>query len=184
MFKIYDASIDGVKIIETKHLADDRGMFCKYFCADEYKEHGIIADFKESYYSVSKKGAIRGMHFQAPPADHAKLVCVISGGILDVCVDIRVGSPTYGKVFSIELWDNVPKSVYIPSGFAHGVKALAENTCFYSLQTSCYDSGREMGIAYDSFGFDWGDGELIVSNKDKNQVALKDLVSPFIWSGK
>lgn len=183
MLKVYDAALSGVKILEFKEFSDDRGVFGKYFCADWLREIGICDEFRESYFSKSKKGAIRGMHFQAPPKDHSKLVCVLSGKALDVCVDIRRGSPSYGKFFSIELSENEPKALYIPTGFAHGIKALADDTCLYSLQSTCYDAMAESGIRYDSFGFDWGES-LIVSQKDKDQTPLNELISPFSWANK
>ena len=103
MFTVRETPLDGLKIISTNHFTDERGMFHKYFSKEEYKELGLEHNFEEDYYSVNKENVIRGMHFQIPPADHTKLVYVTSGKIIDVCLDIRKNSETYGKYFSIEL---------------------------------------------------------------------------------
>ena len=98
-----DTNLDGVFEIENKKLIDERGAFIKTFHFDTYKEKGLEANFKESFYSVSKKNVLRGMHFQRPPHDHVKLVYVVAGEILDVAVDIRKNSSTFGKYFSVNL---------------------------------------------------------------------------------
>lgn len=179
MIKLLNTTLDGLKIIETNHFCDERGVFHKYFSKDEYEKLGLESNFQEDYYSINKSGVIRGMHFQIPPADHAKLVYVTSGRILDVCLDIRQNSRTYGKYFSIELSGDKAQCLYIPSGFAHGFKSLEDNTCVHYLQTTCYNASCDVGLRYDSFGFDWGDDEFIVSKRDKEHICFRDFVSPF-----
>lgn len=179
MIEAQNTALKGLKIISTNHFCDERGVFHKFFSKDEFRGLGLEADFCEAYYSVNNKSVIRGMHFQIPPANHTKLVYVTTGKILDVCLDIRADSATYGKFFSIELSASEPRALYIPSGFAHGFKALEDNTCVHYLQTTCYEASCDMGLAYDSFGFDWGEGEAIISNRDKEHIKLKDFISPF-----
>ena len=179
MFKVNDTSLNGLKIISTNHFTDERGMFHKYFSKEEYKELGLEYNFEEDYYSVNKKNVIRGMHFQVPPADHTKLVYVTSGKIIDVCLDIRKNSETYGKYFSIELTADKAECIYIPKGFAHGFVSLEDNTCVHYLQTTCYDKNCDFGIDYKSFGYDWRIENPIVSGRDLTHLSFKDFDSPF-----
>lgn len=179
MFTVTETPLKGLKIISTNHFTDERGMFHKYFSKDEYKELGLDYDFEEDYYSINKKNVIRGMHFQIPPADHAKLVYVTSGRIIDVCLDIRKNSRTYGKYFSIVLTADKAECIYIPKGFAHGFVSLEDNTCVHYLQTSCYSKECDCGINYDSFGYDWGVENPIVSGRDLTHPSFKKFDSPF-----
>lgn len=179
MFTIHDTDLEGLKIIETNHFVDERGMFHKFFSKEEYKSLGLDCEFGEDYYSVNKKNVIRGMHFQIPPADHVKLVYVTSGKIVDVCLDIRKNSKTYGRWFSVELSANVAKCIYIPKGFAHGFVSLEDNTCVHYMQTTCYNKDCDCGISYKSFGFDWGVDNPIVSGRDLVHPDFKDFKSPF-----
>lgn len=179
MFTVRETPLDGLKIISTNHFTDERGMFHKYFSKEEYKELGLEHNFEEDYYSVNKKNVIRGMHFQIPPADHAKLVYVTSGKIIDVCLDIRKNSETYGKYFSIELTADKAECIYIPKGFAHGFISLEDNTCVHYLQTTCYNKECDYGISYNSFGYDWGIENPIVSGRDLTHPSFKDFDSPF-----
>nr|MCR5289087.1 dTDP-4-dehydrorhamnose 3,5-epimerase [Treponema sp.] len=175
----HNTDFDGLKLIETKHFIDDRGYFHKFFSKDEFCNAGLAVDFCEDYYSINKKNVIRGMHFQISPYDHEKLVYVTSGSIIDVCLDIRKKSKTYGKYFSIELKCDKPFAIYIPKGFAHGFVSLENNTCVHYLQTSCYNKDCDCGIKYDSFGFNWGISTPIVSERDLQHPKLKDFESPF-----
>lgn len=179
MIKLLNTALSGLKIIETNHFCDERGVFHKYFSKDEFNNLGLESDFKEAYYSINQKNVIRGMHFQIPPANHTKLVYVTSGRILDVCLDIRRDSSSYGKYFSIELSGDKAQCLYIPSGFAHGFKSLENNTCVHYLQTTCYNASCDMGLRYDSFGFEWGEGEFIISARDKEHIEFQNFISPF-----
>lgn len=179
MISVIDTGFEGLKIIETNHFQDERGFFHKFFSKDAFSTFGLDTDFKESYYSINKKNVIRGMHFQIPPVDHTKLVYVTSGKILDVVLDIRKNSATFGKYFSVELSADVAKAVYISKGFAHGFLSLEDNTCVHYMQTSCYDQERDCGIKYDSFGYDWGVKEPILSVRDLQHYGFNDFDSPF-----
>lgn len=179
MFIIHNTELDGLKLIETNHFQDGRGVFHKFFSADEYKSLGLEYDFKEDYYSINKKNVIRGMHFQIPPEDHVKLVYVTSGKIIDVCLDIRKDSKTYGKYFSVALSGNIAKCIYIPEGFAHGFVSLEDNTCVHYLQTSCYNKECDCGIRYSSFGYNWNTENPVISERDLQHPVFKEFDSPF-----
>ena len=179
MISAIDTGFEGLKIIETNHFMDERGFFHKFFSKDDFAALELDFDFKESYYSINKKNVIRGMHFQIPPADHTKLVYVISGRIIDVCLDIRKKSTTYGKAFSVELTGNSAKCIYIPKGFAHGFVSLEDNTCVHYMQTTCYNKECDKGISYDSFGYDWKTFYPIVSERDKGHPRFEEFISLF-----
>ena len=179
MISAIDTDFEGLKIIETNNFLDERGLFHKFFSKENFAALGLDTDFKESYYSINKKSVIRGMHFQIPPADHTKLVYVTSGKIIDVCLDIRKNSKTYGKAFSVKLSGETAKCIYIPKGFAHGFVSLEDNTCVHYLQTTCYNKECDKGISYDSFGYDWGVKNPIVSARDLSHPKFIDFKSLF-----
>lgn len=179
--KLINTKLDGVFIIENFHAEDTRGSFTKTYQKNLFMENNLCSEFKESYYSVSQKNVIRGMHFQLPPHDHEKLVYVIRGKIIDVILDLRKNSKTYGKHISVELSEKNRYSVYIPKGCAHGFKSLEDNsTTIYSVAT-VYSPESDSGIRWDSFGFDWGIDSAIMSEKDKNLTIFKTFmdVNPF-----
>jgi dTDP-4-dehydrorhamnose 3,5-epimerase len=164
--------LEDVFIIINFNASDDRGLFVKTFNKKLFQEMKLDFDIKESYFSVSKKDVIRGMHFQLPPNDHEKLVYVPHGAILDVVVDLRKNSPTYGKYISLELSDQNKKSIFIPKGFAHGFKSLLDHTItVYNVATE-YNSIADSGIHYNSFGFDWEIKDPIVSPRDVKFIGL------------
>ncbi len=179
--KILNTEISGLKVIEPNIFEDNRGKFVKTFNDSFFKEIGIDIDIKESYYSISKKDVIRGMHFQIPPYEHMKIVYVTYGKILDVILDIRKGSPSYGNTFSIELSSKNGKILVIPSGLAHGFKSLENNTNVSYLQTSVYSAEHDYGIRYDSFNFDWKCKNKNLSQRDLSFPLFKDFNSPFVF---
>lgn len=163
---IEDTKIAGLKLIHLNEFKDNRGSFIKTFNNDLFLSNNLDVDFKESYYSISAKNVIRGMHFQIPPADHTKLVYVNSGSIIDVILDIRPQSITYGQFIKLEINDKNPVLVYIPKGCAHGFRSLEDNTMVTYMQTTCYNNACDKGIRYDSFGMDWGIKNPIMSGRD------------------
>lgn len=171
--------IQGLKIIHWDKHEDIRGSFLKVFNKDIFDEHELKSDFKESYFSVSRKNVIRGMHFQVPPAEHIKLVYVNQGAIIDLILDIRKNSPTFGKYFSIRMIHDEQKLIYIPVGCAHGFLSLENNTMVTYLQTSCYNKICDKGIRFNSFGFNWGLKSPIVSERDRSFVDFNIFKSPF-----
>jgi dTDP-4-dehydrorhamnose 3,5-epimerase/CDP-3, 6-dideoxy-D-glycero-D-glycero-4-hexulose-5-epimerase len=165
---IEDTYIQGLKLIHLKEFKDLRGGFIKVFNHDFFAENGLETDFKESYYSVSEKNVIRGMHFQIPPAEHTKLVYVNCGSILDVVLDIRKESPTFAQFFKIKISSENPTLIYIPIGCAHGFLSLEEHSMVTYLQTSCYNNTCDKGINYNSFGMNWEIENSILSDRDLN----------------
>ena len=179
MFKITETGFDGLRIVETSYFNDERGQFRKVFSKGEFSELGLDTDFREAYYSKSSKNVIRGMHFQTPPSDHAKVVYLIAGRIIDVCLDLRKKSNTYGRYFSIELSNVNPAYIFIPKGFAHGFVSLENDSIVHYMQTSCYEKSCDNGIRFDSFGFDWKLSNPILSQRDLAFPAFTDFCSPF-----
>ncbi len=170
---------EGLYILETNNFTDNRGSFQKLFNAEWFALNNLEGDFKEFYFSVSQKDVIRGMHFQLPPHEHTKLVYVSKGSILDVVVDLRIDAPTYGQHFSTVLNDTDARYLYIPIGFAHGFKALCNDTIVNYAQTSCYNKDADAGIHYNSLGFDWETTNAIVSDRDKQFIDLSHFKTVF-----
>jgi dTDP-4-dehydrorhamnose 3,5-epimerase len=171
--------IDDLLVIHLNKIDDNRGSFVKMFNCDFLAEHNLRTDLKESYFSVSQKNVIRGMHFQVPPAAHTKMVFVNQGSIIDVVLDIRKLSATYGRFFSITISSDKPKLIYIPAGFAHGFKSLEDNTIVSYMQTSVYNKDCDAGIRWDSFGMDWKIDAPIMSTRDQLFEGLNNYHSPF-----
>jgi len=163
---VEDIFIQGLKLIHLKEFKDLRGSFIKVFNKEFFAENGLETYFKESYYSISAKNVIRGMHFQTHPAEHTKIVYVNQGSILDVILDLRKNSPSFGQYYKIKINTNNPLLVYIPVGCAHGFLSLEDNTMVTYLQSSCYNNISDKGIKYDSFGLDWGIDKPILSERD------------------
>lgn len=177
--KIVECFIEGLKIIKLNSFNDHRGNFIKIFNNDFFLKAGIDFKIKESYYTISKKNVIRGMHFQTPPFEHNKMVYVNQGSIVDVIVDLRKKSGTYGKFFSTEINNKNLSAIYIPSGCAHGFLSLEDNTMITYLQSSIYNAECDDGIRYDSFGFNWGVLKPVISDRDLAFQKLQNFSSKF-----
>lgn len=173
--EIENTFIQGLKLIHLNQFADNRGKFQKVFNSDFFEKNGLATNFKESYYSISSQNVIRGMHFQISPFEHTKLVYVNQGAIVDVVVDIRKSSPTYGKFFRIQIDDKHPVLVYIPVGCAHGFLSLEDHTMVTYLQTSVYSPECDKGILYNSFGMDWGVEAPVISERDSLFPCYSDM---------
>lgn len=176
---IQSKEIDGVRIIKNFHSADARGSFTKIINEDEFSKNGMTCNFKEAYYSVSDRDVVRGMHFQVPPADHEKLVHVIRGCVIDVLLDLRSASDTYGRCSSVMLNAEDHISLYIPKGIAHGFKCLENNTLMLYNVTSVYNKECDSGILWSSIPYDWNIENPILSERDKTFISLNDFVTPF-----
>lgn len=179
--KIESTELEGVYVIYNFNAADERGLFVKSFNKNTFKENNLDFEIRESYYSISNKNVIRGMHFQLPPYDHEKLVYVPKGSILDVIVDLRKKSKTYKKFISVNLSDENKKSIFIPKGLAHGFKSLENYTItVYNVATE-YNPSNDHGIRFDSFDFDWEVTNPILSQRDLSFELLGDFVkyNPF-----
>jgi dTDP-4-dehydrorhamnose 3,5-epimerase len=169
-FELMPTIFDDVFIIKKSKFEDERGLFIKTFNRDEFDLIGLSSDFKESYFSFSKKNVLRGMHFQRQPYGHAKLITVIEGEILDVCVGIggELNKNNKGKYFATILSKENNKSLYIPEGYAHGFLCLSETAIVMNHMTSVYNPENDDGIHYLSFGFKWPTDNPILSIKDKD----------------
>ncbi|MBM4152619.1 MAG: dTDP-4-dehydrorhamnose 3,5-epimerase, partial [Kiritimatiellaceae bacterium] len=161
-----ETAIAGLFVIQPRVFEDNRGVFVKNFHEREFALRGLETGFRELFHSYSKKGVIRGMHFQHPPYDHAKMVYVTAGSVLDVIVDLRRGSPTYGQAVSSELSDENHRAIYMPRGCAHGFLSLTDGSCVNYLQTTMHEPLADSGIRYDSFGFNWGCEHPVLSARD------------------
>jgi dTDP-4-dehydrorhamnose 3,5-epimerase/CDP-3, 6-dideoxy-D-glycero-D-glycero-4-hexulose-5-epimerase len=177
---IIETDFQSLLILELSSFKDNRGEFVKTIHSDTFEKHGLDWHFSESFYSVSKRNVIRGMHFQLPPADHAKLVYVISGKIIDVVLDLRKDSGTYGNYYSIELSAENRKAIYIDKGFAHGFIAMEDDSIVEYHTTTSQNRECEAGILWNSFGYDWtGIEKPIISERDRSFCSLSQFQSPF-----
>ncbi|NND31887.1 MAG: dTDP-4-dehydrorhamnose 3,5-epimerase [Saprospiraceae bacterium] len=168
--KVTYTDIEGLLIIEPKVWPDSRGYFFESFQYDRYMEAGVSAPMIQDNEAFSGKGVLRGLHYQVPPMDQGKLVRAITGSLLDVAVDIRPGSPTYGKHHSIILSDQNKLQFYIPPGFAHGYLCLSDDVIFAYKCSNYYSKSDEGGIIYNdpTLNIDWQFdlNEAIISEKD------------------
>jgi dTDP-4-dehydrorhamnose 3,5-epimerase len=181
--KITETNIEGLLIIEPSVFNDSRGYFYESYNKIKFKEAGIAADFVQDNESFSHKGATRGLHAQADPFAQGKLVRVISGRVLDVAVDIRKGSATYGKHVSVELSGDNKLQLWIPAGFLHGFATLEDNTIFTYKVNNYYDKASEIGVLWNdpTLAIDWGiaPGDVLLSPKDELLPTFDSFVSPF-----
>jgi len=181
--KVTETSIKGLLIIEPKIFNDGRGYFFESYSKSKFHDAGLDLDFVQDNQSVSHKGAVRGLHAQFAPYAQAKLVRVLHGRVLDVAVDARKNSPTYGKYETIELSAENHLQFLIPEGFLHGFTTLEDNTVFAYKVNNYYSKECETGVFWNdpTLGIDWGISEqdALVSPKDKILPLFKDYDSPF-----
>jgi dTDP-4-dehydrorhamnose 3,5-epimerase len=178
--------IEGPLIIKPKVFSDSRGYFFESYSAQLFKSMGVDHAFVQDNQSMSQKGTVRGLHFQADPFAQGKLVRVVQGAVIDVAVDIRKGSPTYGKHFDIELTAENKLMFWVPPGFAHGFSTLEDNTVFQYKCTNYYDKASEGGILWNDpeLNINWGVAETIISEKDTVLPELKNFDSPFTYEAR
>ena len=181
--KFSNTDIKGLVVIEPTVFEDSRGYFFEAYNQSLFEKNGITTQFVQDNQSKSSYGVIRGLHYQLNPSAQAKLVRVLEGRILDVAVDIRKGSPTYGQHFDIELSAENKKQLYIPEGFAHGFSVLSETAIVLYKCNAFYDKASEGGIRFDdgALGIDWrvDAGAAIVSDKDLVLPLFKDAQNNF-----
>ena len=177
--EVLNSKILGCKIIHSFVGEDLRGKFNKMFDVSKLQDLNIKFIVKESYLNTSKKDVIRGMHFQNPPHDHQKLVSCIGGKVLDVFLDIRKNSKTFGKFQSVELNESDNITVYLPKGIAHGFLALEDNSKVLYYTDSEYNRDFDTGIRWDSFGFNWGIKTPKLSNRDEKLISFIEFKSKF-----
>jgi len=182
--EVIKTEIEGVFIIEPRVFGDARGYFFESFNAKEFAEKtGLQPNFVQDNESMSHYGVLRGLHFQQPPYAQSKLVRVVKGRVLDVAVDIRVGSPTYGKYVSVELTEDNHRQFYMGKGFAHGFSVLSEEVIFQYKCDEFYAPQSEGAIAWNDpdLAIDWRipNDKVLLSEKDRQHPFLRDFQSPF-----
>lgn len=180
---IQETGFSGLYVITPRLFADERGYFCETYNAQTLAESGICYNFVQDNQAQSQRGVLRGLHYQKPPFSQAKLVRVVEGEVYDVVVDVRIGSPTFGKWFGIVLSADNHKQLMVPHGFAHGYLVLSPTALFAYKCDNFYAKSHEGGIAYNDpeLAIDWQipANELIVSEKDSILPRLADIESPF-----
>ena len=176
--KVIETSLPGCVIIEPAVFGDDRGFFFETWNADRYGEHGLPTKFVQSNVSASSRGVLRGLHYQWPNPQ-GKLVSVLEGEVYDVAVDIRRGSPHFGRWSAVVLSAENKRQFWIPEGFAHGFAVLSERAIFSYLCTAQYEKAADAGVRWDDarIGIDWPISEPLLSDKDAKAPFLED-VSP------
>lgn len=179
--KITKTPLESLLVIEPEIFQDERGSFFETWNQFSFQENRLNIKFLQDNQSLSHKGVLRGLHFQNPPFEQGKLVRVIKGAVLDVAVDIRKNSNTYGEYFSIELTGENNKMFWIPPGFAHGFLTLEDNTIFVYKCTNIYNTESERCIIWNDqdLNIDWRNSSPIVSQKDQEGIRFLDLKSKF-----
>jgi dTDP-4-dehydrorhamnose 3,5-epimerase len=182
--KLIPTQIDGCYQVDFLERLDNRGLFVKTFQSSVFDNLGLESNFTESFYSLSQEGVLRGMHFQIPPSDGSKLIYCLQGAILDVAVDLRVGSPSYGGHARFELSANQPSAAYIPRGMAHGFLVLKGPALVMYHVSSEYDSKRDSGVLWNSIDFKWPCATPICSERDSALTPLSEFTSPFRFTAE
>jgi len=179
--EIIKTPLEGLLVIKPRVFRDERGYFFESWSKQSFAEVGLNLDFAQDNQSLSDKGVLRGLHFQNPPYAQGKLVRVIKGAVLDVSVDIRKDSPTYGQYFSVELSEENKTIVWIPPGFAHGFVTLEDNTIFTYKCTGLYSKDSEGALLWNDkdLNINWEINDPLVSEKDLVAGNFKNFVSKF-----
>ena len=184
--EVIKTDIEGLVIIEPKVFKDARGYFFESFSQREFEEKVRKVNFVQDNESMSSYGVMRGLHFQRPPYTQSKLVRCVKGRVLDVAVDIRKGSPTYGKHVAVELSEDNHRQFFVPRGFAHGFAVLSDVAIFQYKCDNFYAPQADGGISIkdDTLGIDWQIpmNRALLSEKDINHLCLKDFDSPFDYN--
>jgi len=173
------ASLAGCYELFPSVRRDARGLFVKTFHEEIYSAAHLATRFAEEYYSISKRRVLRGLHFQVPPHEHAKLVYCTHGEVLDVVVDLRVGSPTFSRHQIFQLGGRRRNILYIPVGFAHGFYVMSASATLVYKTTSVHSEDHDRGVRWDSAGIPWSDPDPIVSDRDRSLPPLPEFQSPF-----
>jgi len=181
MMEIISTGIEGLTVIEPSVFTDARGFFMEGFNKNSLSSVGIDINVVQTNISESCKGVVRGLHFQNPPHGQGKLIRVLKGAVLDVAVDLRKDSPTYGEHFAIQLSEENKLALWIPVGFAHGFSTLTDNTLFYYDCTETYHKESEGSLRWNDpdLNIDWGVNNPILSEKDANAPLFKDFKTQF-----
>lgn len=179
LYERKDTSLAGCYEIQPVVRGDARGSFVKTFHKAAFEELALATDYIEQYYSVSVRGVVRGLHFQTPPGEHEKLVYCGEGTVMDVALDLRKTSKTYGCFYICTLEAEKGNMVYLPRGMAHGFCTLSDRAVMMYMVTSMYDPTHDTGILWNSVGIPWKIEHPVLSERDKNFVKFEDFDSPF-----
>ncbi len=181
--KVFKTELEGVLVIEPDFFTDARGYFFESYNRKKYEDAGLNFSFVQDNISKSQKGTVRGLHYQIGDYAQGKLCQVLTGNVLDVAVDIRFGSETFGKYFSVELTGENHKQIWIPPGFAHGFSVLSDDTIFSYKCTAFYSREDERAIIYNDadLGINWKTDKPIVSEKDLKARKFKEIDKDFIY---
>jgi dTDP-4-dehydrorhamnose 3,5-epimerase len=174
-----ECRLPGCFLLEFPNFRDHRGLFVKSFQRSVFEERGLECNFTESFYTESGENVLRGMHFQVPPADHAKLVYCMSGSIWDVALDLRIGSPTFGEHEAYDLSAKYNNAAYLPRGIAHGFFVRSAPAVVVYHVTSEHTPAHDKGIRWDSFGAKWPQSAPVVSLRDESLIPFAQFESPF-----
>lgn len=181
--KFLPCSIPGCLEIVPALQRDPRGTFAKTFHEGLFAENGIAFRHAEEYFTHSERGVLRGLHFQVPPAAYAKTVCCVRGEVLDAIVDLRVGSPTFGRHETFTLSSDTMKLLYLPPGIAHGFFVTGECALMHYIVSETYSPENDRGIRWNSAGIPWPSSTAVTSERDEKFPALADFDSPFLFVG-
>lgn len=181
MFEFVETVIPGCIELRPKVMEDARGRFVKVFHRGAFAEMGLATEYSEEYYSTSRRGVIRGLHFQLPPWAHAKLVYCVQGRVQDVALDLRAGSPSLGRHALVELSGEAGNMLYLPPGLAHGFCVLSDTATLVYKVTSVYSAAHDAGILWNSAGIPWAEANPILSERDRSHPSLADFASPFVY---
>jgi dTDP-4-dehydrorhamnose 3,5-epimerase len=175
-----DTQIEGCVKIKPLVSRDQRGTFVKHYQKEIFLNLKIDLNITESYYSLSKRHVLRGLHFQRPPFEHHKLVTCIQGHVIDVTIDLRIGSPSYGRCAQVTLDESDQSSIYVPAGVAHGFYVTSDTAILLYNVSSSHHPDSDSGIAWNSIPLRWPiDSEPIISERDSRFIRFEDFSSPF-----
>ena len=177
--KIQKTNIAGCYLVKLNIFNDMRGSFIKTYHEPTFTALGLETKFDEEYYSISKQGVLRGLHFQAPPYDHVKVISCLQGEVFDVVLDLRINSVTYGEHQSFILNGSDARMLYISSGLAHGFYVLSDEATITYKVTTVYSPEYDAGIRWDSAGIEWPGKNPIISERDIKLIDFKDFITPF-----
>jgi dTDP-4-dehydrorhamnose 3,5-epimerase len=177
----HPTDIPGLLRLEPFTAPDTRGLFVKTFQSEQYRNLGLPLEFAEEYFTLSHAGTLRGLHFQVPPHDHAKIVFGVGGSVLDAVVDLRRGSPTYGRHALFELNLDQPTGLFIPAGLAHGFLVLEGPAVLFYKVTTSHAPNHDRGVRWDSAGIPWPCDAPLLSIRDAGFPTLEEFASPFVY---
>lgn len=184
MIGLKESGIPGCFELQPKVFRDERGVFVKTFHEDLFAKIGLQTKWVEEYYSLSRQGVLRGLHFQLPPHEHDKIVYCVAGEVMDVVVDLRNGSPTFGQCAWFTLNSEVANMVYIPRGLAHGFFTLSDTATMMYKVSTVYAPDQDAGILWNSVDVPWPSAHPTLSQRDSEFPPFSSFVSPFLFKAE